>query len=145
MSNTLIQDERPEARPWGGSAPVGVHVASLREPAGVPVDTRGIGDIMHTIHVLLTGACTLGLIAVALPGSHLGAGRSHGRLVSLISFSAGLVGNTASLLPATPPWYGASVALATLGVLGWAVWGWMRAGPRTALLPAPAAGPARAE
>ena len=76
---------------------------------------------MHTIHVLLSAASALVLVAAAWPNSRLAAGQSQGRLIALIATAAALVGNLASLLPATPAWYDLGVALATVGVLAWVV------------------------
>lgn len=76
---------------------------------------------MHTLHVLLSGAAAIGLVAAAWPHSRVAAAQAQGRLIALIACGAALIANLASMLPATPPWYDLGVALASVGALAWVV------------------------
>lgn len=76
---------------------------------------------MQALHIVLLGVTAIAFVVAAAPGSSIGTGREHGRLIALVVSGAAVVGNAASLMPATPAWYGRFMIVITFAVALWAL------------------------
>lgn len=76
---------------------------------------------MQALHIVLLGVTAVAFAVAAAPGSRIGADSEHGRLIALVVSGAAVVGNGASLMPATPDWYGRFMIVVTFAVAVWAV------------------------
>ena len=76
---------------------------------------------MQALHIVLLATTALAFFAAAAPGSRVGSGSEHGRLITLVVSGAVVVGNAASLMPGTPGWYARAMIVLTFGVVAWAL------------------------
>lgn len=78
---------------------------------------------MQALHIVLLATTASAFIVAAAPGSRVGSGSEHGRLITLVVSGAAVVGNAASLMPGTPGWYARAMIVITFAVVVWALVG----------------------
>lgn len=76
---------------------------------------------MQALHIVLVATTALAFIVAAAPGSRVGSGNEHGRLITLVVSGAAVVGNAASLMSGTPAWYARAMVVITFVVVVWAL------------------------